>query len=188
MSDASFIGVADFSSGFNVFRLLSIGFPVVVLLILWLLVAGTLTLREPAVEKPNRVAQLYGYTVCLIALILGLMSVSGLMDAAFERANPLQGGDYPFGASLTSFDAFKARHGDADPFERRENAAPDTASEATLRIRFDALVAERLARVQYQTSRELVTKTILLLLSLGLFAFHWRWVRRLSIDEAPMTD
>lgn len=59
--------------------------------LIWLLLGLYLTLRESPVDKPNRVAQFYGYTVCLIALILVLTSVSSLLDNAFERANPLQG-------------------------------------------------------------------------------------------------
>lgn len=157
-------------------------------LLLWLALAGFLTLRESSVHSPNRIAQLYGYTVCLITLILALTSFSSLMDAAFDRANPLQDpGRYPFDAPLTSFEAFKARGGGRTSFDTREAAQPDTASEATLRTRYDALVADRVARVRYDSAKAFTTKGILLLLSLGLFSFHWRWVRRPNGTVPPTT-
>ena len=147
---------------------------------IWLGFGAFLALREAPVDKPNRVAQLYGYTVCLITLLLTLVSVSSILDSAFERANPLQGGDFPFGTSLTSFEAYKAKRGAASPFERPASAPPDTASDATLQTRYDALVAERLATVRYRTTKDLVTKGLLLIIGLALFAFHWRWVRRVN--------
>jgi len=180
MTDTYFQINSGFGAGWGFFPILFSTLPAILLLIFWLFVGGALVMRENAVDKPNRVAQLYGYTVCLIALVLALISIAGLLDSAFERGHPLQGGDFPFGVSLTSFEAFKARRGSVSPFEREAQATPDTVSESTLRARYDALVAERLESVRYRTSKELVSKGLLLLISLTLFGFHWRWVRRLN--------
>jgi hypothetical protein len=154
--------------------------PAALLLTLWLILGAYLALGDDSVDKPSRVAQLYGYSVCLITLLLALVSFSGLVDAAFERANPLQSGDYPFGVSLTSFDAYKAQRGAPRPFPAELGSAPDTASEATLRAQYDGLVADRRASVRYRTSKAYVTRGMLLLIAIALFAFHWRWVRRLN--------
>jgi hypothetical protein len=132
------------------------------------------------VDKPNRVAQLYGYTVCLIALIVSLISVSSILGAAFERANPLQS-EVSFGAALTSFEAYRATYRrEREVFDRSGSAQPDTVSEATLRRRYDAVVADRMASVRYRTAKTFTTSGALLLICLGLFVFHWRWVRRLN--------
>ncbi len=40
-------------------------------------------------EKVNRTAQLYGYVVCLIALVVSLVCVASIVSAVFDRANPL---------------------------------------------------------------------------------------------------
>jgi hypothetical protein len=123
-------------------------------------------------DKPNRTAQLYGYTVCLVALIVGLISLTAILNALFERANPLQANGY--GSALSSFEAYKATRLTVD------GTRTDTVSAAALRQRYDALVADRIVTTRYRTGRTLMTHGILLLVAIGLFAFHWRWVRRLN--------
>ena len=154
--------------------------PLFLLGAIWFVVATTLALRGTDVDKPNRMAQLYGYTVCLITLVVSLVSISSMLDAAFDRANPLQS-EFGMSASLTSFEAYKATYKiNRPPWQRDADAGPDTTSEATLRQQYDAVVADRVASTAYRTSKSLTTSGILLLISMGLFAFHWRWVRRLN--------
>ena len=136
-----------------------------------------------SVDKPNRVRQWYGYTVCLISVITGLICVAGTLDNAFDLANPLVA-DGPFGESLGSFDAYKATR-DRRFVPSDQRAAPDTLSEATLRTRFDALRADRIAQRTFQARKGLVTDLILLLVAIGLFVTHWRWLRQLPEPEGP---
>ena len=111
---------------------------------------------------PNRIAQAYGYTACLVALIVAIISVPMLLNAAFDRANPLQA-ESGFGVSLISFEAYQVT-------SQRERAsmAPgkaDTTSEAAQRKRYDAVVAEHLAATRFRTTKAMFTSTVLLLLS-----------------------
>ena len=131
-------------------------------------------------DKPNRIPQIYGYTVCLVALIVALISLTAILNAMFERGNPLQVNRFG-GVVLTSFDAYKAI-GSRGPMPAEPNQATrrDTVTDAALRQRYDALVADRIATTRYQTGKTLATSGILLLVAIGLFAFHWRWVRRLN--------
>ena len=124
---------------------------------------------------PNRIAQAYGYTACLVALIVAIISVPMLLNAAFDRANPLQA-ERGFGVSLISFEAYQVTSQ-----RERASTAPgkaDTTSEAAQRKRYDALVAERLAATRFRTTKAMFTSTVLLLLSIALFVFHWRWLKR----------
>lgn len=131
-------------------------------------------------DKPNRIAQIYGYTVCLVALIVALISLTAIVNAMFERANPLQANRFG-GVALTSFDAYKAtRSRDPMPSDPNEATRRDTIPDAVLRQRYDALVADRIATTRYQTGKTLTTSGILLLVAIGLFVFHWRWVRRVN--------
>ncbi|HVO35848.1 MAG TPA: hypothetical protein VMT21_09800, partial [Gemmatimonadales bacterium] len=57
---------------------------------------------------------------------------------------------------------------------------PDTASVATLRKRYEALRADRISRVRFQSWKALVTSGLLLLISVVLFVLHWRWMKRLG--------
>ncbi len=151
----------------------------ILLVVLWFIIASAAALRGDSVDKPSRMPQMYGYTVCIIAVILILTTTSSLIDAAFDRAHPLQE-EHSFGASLTSFEAYKATYQrDRLAFDRTATAQPDTASEETLRRRYDALVADRLATTLYRTTRTFVTSGLLLVIALGLFVVHWRWLGRL---------
>lgn len=136
----------------------------------------------------SRVAQIYGYAVCLIAVITLLFAGSRFVDAAFDRASPLRSSDYRYGpwdASLTSFEAFRATYSRGRDFPARpvpadapaDPAPGDTLTTAELRERYDALRAERIDRVEFGATRTLVKNGLLVLLAVGLFATHWLWVR-----------
>ena len=132
-------------------------------------------------EKAGRVRQLYGYTVCLIAVITGLISIAGLLNNAFDLSKPLAA-DRGFEVSLTSFEAYKATR------DRRlstaDRSAADTTSEATLRARYETLRADRIAQRRFEAWKGLVTKLILLVVAVALFVTHWRWLQRLP-DPLP---
>jgi hypothetical protein len=170
------MGIAGGPSAFGVIGTLLL----ILLVVLWFIIASAAALRGDSVDKPNRMPQMYGYTVCIIAVILILTTTSSLIDAAFDRAHPLHE-EHGFGASLNSFEAFKATYQrDRLVFDRTAAAQPDTASEETLRHRYDALVADQLATTVYRTTKTFVTSGLLLLIAIGLFVVHWRWLARLN--------
>src|SRR5258708_39068824 len=125
-------------------------------------------------------AQVYGYTVCLITLIVSLVSLSSILNAMFDRANPLQS-EFGFGTVLTSFEGYKATYRREQPmFDRNGTAKPDTMSDVSLHQQYDAIVKDRIASTQYRTAKSLTTGSIFLVVSLVLFGLHWRWGRRLN--------
>lgn len=148
----------------------------------WVILASSRFVHGGAVERPERVAQLYGYSVCLIAIVMGITSVLSIVEAAFNRASPHLAETTDWGwqePSVTSFEAYRATYERAQQYRSDPNAPKlDTVPEAELRRRYDALRADRIERVQFRARRSLVTNTLTLLLAAGLFAWHWRWVRR----------
>ena len=158
--------------------------PVLIVGAAWLFLAATLVFRGNDVDKPNRMAQFYGYSVCLLAIIVVLISTTSLIGAAFDRAHPLEteGG---FGVALTSFESYKATYRrEQQMFDRSGTARPDTVSEGTLHQQYEGLVQDRIATTQYRTTKSFVMGTFSLLIALGLFLFHWRWVRRVTEKAA----
>ena len=100
--------------------------PLLLIGAVWLAVA-VLVNRGEDVDRPNRMAHLYGYTVCLISLVVGLITLASILGATFDRANPLQS-DNPFGTSLASFESYKATYRrEQGVFERGEVAKKDSA-------------------------------------------------------------
>lgn len=162
--------------------LLLLGIP----LLLWLGLASTLARRD-AVDRPNRIAQWYGYSVCLVAVVVLLVSSSSIVNSLFTLANPMHGG-MEYGPALTSFEAYRATWQRADfepvPPGAQRRAAP---TDAELRARYEALRADRVERNRYEAQRSLVSAGLLTLLALALFVFHWRWLQRLAREPAPLS-
>jgi hypothetical protein len=152
--------------------------PTMVLLVFaWVAVGTTLALRNGPMERPSRVAQLYGYTVCLIALITLLFTLPNLIETGFRLSDPLQA-ESRFGPTLSSFDAYKATY-DRTPFPREGQAGPSVRpNEEELRRQYEALRADRIAGNTFEARRSLISQVLVLGLALGLFVGHWRWLRR----------
>jgi hypothetical protein len=154
--------------------------PVFILAAAWLFMAATLVFRGDNVDKPNRMGQFYGYSVCLIAIIVGLFSIASLLGTTFDRAHPLESGN-AFGESLSSFEAYKASRTQRNEMELQAGFVHrDSVPDAALRTEYDGLVKQRLASVQYSSEKSLVTSGIMLLVAIALFAVHWRWLRRFN--------
>ena len=155
---------------------------VLVALPTWVILAASRFVHGGAVERPERVAQLYGYTVCLIAVVMALTSILRIVEATFDRAAPQLAEPAEWGyleASVTSFEAYRATYERAQQFRSSSDAPkPDTIPDLELRRRYEALRADRIERVRFNARRSLVTNTLTLILATGLFAWHWRWVRR----------
>ena len=124
----------------------------------------------------------YGYVVCIVAVVTFLVNLSGFIDAAFDKANPLQGrgGAYgPMGASLTSFEAFQATYNERERMVTRPaNSVPsDTLTTAQMRARYEALRADKIAQMSFNASQRLVKHGLLIVVAGVLFFWHWRWLR-----------
>jgi hypothetical protein len=158
---------------------------------------------EDDMNGPHRFAQLYGYAVCLIAVVTFLVAANNFVEAAMDLSDPLHGGDQfgPWGSPVPpSFEVFRAeyrergaleqtamlRSGDGSTSAIMSGAAPtqraarDTLSDEALRRLYEAKRADQIAWRHFQALRSLVTSGLLLLLAVGLFVAHWRWVRGLN--------
>lgn len=170
-----------FGPGEGFFFILFTLVPLIFLLALWLLFARSAFLQGDDMERPSRVAQLYGYTVCLIAVVVFLASTNSLLENAFTLANPLQSreSDYGIEPSVSSLESYRATY----DRERQLRAGPggavaaDSVPEAVLRARYEVLRGDRIQRVRFQAQRALATSTLALILAIALFVIHWRWLR-----------
>ncbi len=153
-----------------------------VLIAAWIILASSRFIQGGVVERPERVPQLYGYTVCLVTLLWALSSFMGLVESAQTLSAPAYNRQNEFGIepSVTSFEAFRLtydrarRFGGGDP----SAATMDTVPEADLKRRYEVYRADRIAATEVQARQNLVSKGLALLLATGLFVFHWRWLRR----------
>jgi hypothetical protein len=75
-------------------------------------------------EKQHRMAQIYGYTVCLVAVITFIICISSIIPSIMDLSDPLHaGGLFQFAAtpSLASYDNYKM---DILKSENRRNKKP----------------------------------------------------------------
>jgi hypothetical protein len=171
----------DFASPSSMPIALGFGFAILIglVLILWALLYSKAT-RGTDMDRPNWGTQFYAYSVCIIAVVVFLSSLTGLLGSAFDAAQPLRshGG---FGAAvLTSFDAYKATY-DREQRLYAPSATPTTPpSDEELHRRYDALRQDRIDGAKYEFLRSLVTDLVLLGLTTALFIVHWRLAGRVS--------
>ena len=131
----------------------------------------------------SRIAQAYGYAVCLICVIVILTSAHSVIDAAFDYANPLAAGNANGSVVAPNYEVYRMRNGRARP-NGPVARADTTLSEAEMRKAFEAEKADTISTAKYRALRALVSNTIFLVLATVLFLVHWRWVRRTNGEPA----
>jgi len=132
-------------------------------------------------ERRHRAGQIYGYVVCIVAVITFLISVTGLIGAFFDLSDPLHARGFSYGGpSLASFETYKmdvlksAREG-------QQGVAPGyVPDDETIRAMYDTAKSDRIQFVRFQARRSLTVTGLLLVVCITLFTTHWTWVRRLA--------
>lgn len=142
----------------------------------------------------SRIAQVYGYAVCFITVVVMLIGIKQVIDAAFDLSDPIRadGGGYGrMGRPITNFELYKleARRQvprDAPMPVRAEKAPPDSAAtDAELRRMYDAEREAAIGNARFRATRSLASNLLLIVLAGVLFGIHWRWLR--GRDSIPVT-
>jgi hypothetical protein len=135
--------------------------------------------------KINRIAQVYGYAVCLVAIIVIMISVAQIVNAAFNLASPLRAEAYGRGGPLTSYSAYRREQLQRSNAPMRTRAGPPAGdsvnavpSETELRQMFEDERLEQIGNVRFRAMRTLITSVLMIIIASGLFFMHWRWLRR----------
>jgi hypothetical protein len=142
-------------------------------------------------DRNSRISQAYGYAVCFITVVVMLIAVKAVVDAAFNLSDPIraEGGYGP--RPLTSFELYKMearRQGPARnaPTPAGEKASPDTTtSDVDLKRMYDAEREAAIGNARFRAIKSLVGNLLLLVVAGILFAIHWRWLR--TRDSIPAT-
>lgn len=135
-------------------------------------------------EKPQRMAQVYGYLVCLVAIITFLICVSTLVSAILDLGDPMHAGWTPPGApSLASYDNYKMDILKSTPKEGEAAKAAFIPDEQTLRSMYEAAKDYKIQGVRHEANRTIIIDGILIGICIVLFVTHWRWMRKLAKAE-----
>lgn len=148
-------------------------------------------------EKSSKVVgQIYGYFICLTAIILFLTSVQSIVGSIVDLGNPKYAADLA-GSSLESFEKYKMNvlnslyaakekdkekqkgSADGDPAEGVKSAAPSYIPDDTgLRAMYEAEKTMKFDSARHVEWRRIVENGLMGLLSAGLFVIHWLWLRK----------
>lgn len=132
-------------------------------------------------EKSNKIAQIYGYSVCLVAIIAFLFSFPSFVDAIFDLADPQHSRNVFWRPELRSYEALRAER----PGPVRSGTvsgrfvSPDTALDAeALQAMREEAEQDQIRSVRGQAYRALTVKGLLMVICVVLFVTHWRWLKR----------
>lgn len=142
----------------------------------------------------SRISQAYGYAVCFITVIVMLIAIKQVVDAAFDLNDPIRadGGGYGrMGRPLTNFELYKMEARRQAPARDAagpvgEKTSPDTTtSDADLKRMYDAEREAAVGNARFRAIRSLVGNLLLIVLASVLFGIHWRWLK--ARDSVPVT-
>ena len=128
-------------------------------------------------------AQIYGYTVCLVAVITFIICIANLIPAIMDLGDPLHAGGMfiqPGTPSLASFENYKMdilKTSKGDEQKPGSNWLPD---DQTLKAMYEAARVDKISQANHFSMRSIMVNILILLISIGLFIVHWVWMKRLS--------
>lgn len=130
-------------------------------------------------DQPRWIPQLYGYTVCLIAVITILISLNSIVNNVFEFAEPEMSREVTGEFGGRSLEACRQRWMRTGTSVRPDGpaATPAVPADSVLLALCAEERTDRIAAVRHRALRSLVTSTLMLLVAAVLFAVHWRWLR-----------
>lgn len=136
-------------------------------------------------EKTYRVQQIYGYLVCLVAVITFLISITQLVNSLIDLSDPIHAGWAPMNSpSLASYENYKMdilkSTGKAD----ESSKAAYVPDEQTLRAMYQSAREDKIQTEKHRAFRSIIINSLLVVICIVLFITHWQWIRKLSKLEA----
>lgn len=128
-------------------------------------------------EKSQRIQMVYGYAVCLVAVITFLISITSMVSSLMDLTDPINayrtyGQDAP---SLASYENYKI-----DIIRSLDPEYGITLDDATLQSMYEAAKDDAIAKVKHNAYRTVIVSSLVLLVCIILFTTHLIWMRRLS--------
>lgn len=142
----------------------------------------------------NRISQVYGYAVCFITVVVMLIAIKQVVDAAFDLSDPIRadGGGYGrMGRPITNYELYRMEARRQGPTRNGPDPATVTVSsdsvtsDADLKRMYEAEREAAIGNTRFRAIRSLVGNLLLIVLAGVLFGIHWRWLR--ARDAMPVT-
>jgi hypothetical protein len=136
-------------------------------------------------EKSNKIgAQIYGYTVCLVAVITFLMAITALVNSIIDLDDPFRAGGTPAGSpSLASYENYKMDVLKSVPARDESTKTSYIPDDATLRAMYESAKNDKIQSATHQAHRSMTISSMLIIICIVLFITHWRWMRKMTKTE-----
>lgn len=137
------------------------------------------------IARRSKVQQAYGYAVCLVCIIAGLITLVNVMNASMDFAHPEASPRFGFGPATQTFDEWKMMESRrfVVPGQPVQPLPPDSVLQRV----YASERSEQLARAHWDAMRSFITNIVVLLVAIVLFVVHWRWLRAAGDDLASDT-
>jgi len=126
-------------------------------------------------EKKSKAPLVYGYAVCIVAVITFLISIAGIIFAVMDLGDPLYAARNYNKVSLASFENYKM-----DMLKSPDEKQAWVPDDETLKVMYEAEKDDVIRRVKHDSMRSLYIKAVLIIICIVLFLTHWRWMRRVG--------
>lgn len=131
-------------------------------------------------EKKSKAPLVYGYAVCIAAVITFLISATSLVNAIIDLGDPMHAVYVPAGSpSLASFENYKM-----DILKAPEKEQAYMPDDQTLKAMYEAAKDDRIQLANHRSNRSLIVSGMLILICAVLFLTHWKWMQKLSKKES----
>jgi hypothetical protein len=128
-------------------------------------------------------AQIYGYLVCLVAVITFIICLADIIPSIMDLSDPLHAGSsYSMQSqpSLASFENYKMDILKSTEKDKSEKATAYVPDDNTLRVMYNSAIEEKKQTEIHRAKRSIMVSSIIILVSVVLFITHWMWMRSLT--------
>lgn len=143
-------------------------------------------------SKHNIIAQIYGYAVCLISVVVFLVNLPEIVDVIGKLSDPIHSDRAPSILSNT-FEQWKMnyikewRYSEYDEETKTKIQKINLPDDSVLQKMYDHEKTQELQSYVHTTWTSFYQKGLLVVLSMIFFITHWRWVRKFVTNSNHTT-
>lgn len=128
-----------------------------------------------------RIQQLYGYLVCLIAIVTLLISVASFTNAILDLTRPNNVGLYGPDSEASSYAAYRLNQLERTTTVQEKTGRSDLMpTDSAMRADFETQRQTREAYDRWSNKKSIITSALMIIVAFALFMIHWRWLRSLT--------
>jgi len=132
-------------------------------------------------EKSTKIQMVFGYAVCLVAVITFLICASSMVYSLIDLTDPINayrtyGKEAP---SLASYDNYKV-----DIIKSLDSGHNLELDDETMKSMYEAAKQDAISKVKHDAYRSVFVNGLIIIITVILFLFFWMWLKKLARKTA----